>query len=113
MKSTCSDVNVTMSTQTKNVTELSEFFGIEGMDIRDGGNITVVLRLATEFDVVLVGGGGFSALIVQMESPRLFIHYAKHGYDYDECNDAKIRRRWSEQKHNCGSVRLATSLLFW
>jgi hypothetical protein len=90
IKSNCSDVKVTMVTQMKNVTELSEYFGIEGMDIRNGGNITEVLRLATEFDVVLVGGGGFSALIVQMASPRLVIHYAKHQYNYDEWNDAKI-----------------------
>jgi hypothetical protein len=90
IKSYCKDVNVTMFTQTKNVTELDEYFGIEGMDIRNGGNITEVLSIATRYDVVLVGGGGFSALIVQAARPRLVIHYAKHGYDYDQWNDAKL-----------------------
>jgi hypothetical protein len=90
IKSHCNHVHVTMFTQTKNVTELNEYFGIEGMDIRNGGNITEVLSIASEYDVVLVGGGGFSALIVQAARPRLVIHYAKHWYNYDEWNDAKL-----------------------
>jgi hypothetical protein len=90
IKSHCNDIRVTMVTQTKNVTELRQYYGIDGMDIRNGGDIIGVLKLATEFEVVLVGGGGFAALIVQLAQPRLVLHYAKHGYDYDEWNDARL-----------------------